>query len=132
MLKARRQDNPSNFVLLEESVTATVSTDSPSGAAALTRPAFLGGTRHTTRTRRRALADDDNVYGVQSAWRSEAGKLMLMERSQVPANIANPGSAGPQQQTQVGCIQNKTKRASLKKVNTGAHQTVRLNVFVDN
>ena len=82
MLKARRQDNPSKFVLVEESVSASVNAEL--GTAALARSAFRAGTRHTTRTRRRTLADDDNVYGVQSAWRSEAGKLLLMERSQVP------------------------------------------------
>ena len=70
MLKARRQDNPSRYVLVEELVQACASSDS------------VGlGFKTRTKTQRRLLADDDNIYHVQHAWKSNAGKLVLTERT---------------------------------------------------
>ena len=70
LMKARRVDDPRNYVLLEE-VTMGTSQESPSNKA-------KHGNNGKAVTR--ILADDDNVYTVQHAWQANAGKFLLTER----------------------------------------------------
>lgn len=63
-MKARRKDNPRNFVLVEELCIS-------------------GGHEKTHRPKKvekRILSDDDNVYTIQHGWQSSAAKLILTER----------------------------------------------------
>ena len=69
-MRARRREDPANYVLVEELCVTSV--DTP------------GKTRRTsTKTERRVLADEEQVYPVQHQW-NLPGKFVLMERDKVP------------------------------------------------
>ena len=69
-MRARRREDPANYVLVEELCVTSV--DTP------------GKTRRTsTKTERRVLGDEEQVYPVQRQW-NLPGKFVLMERDKVP------------------------------------------------
>ena len=66
MMKAKRAEDPRHYVLVEQH-SATAS----EGKSRASR-------RTSARTERRVLADDENVYAVQSQWKSTGGTFTLM------------------------------------------------------
>lgn len=66
-MKARRPEDPRNYVLVEQF-----------GLSANYDP----HTRHqTTKVEKRVLADDENVYQLQHSWKNNAGRFVLVDRS---------------------------------------------------
>ena len=69
-MKARRTEDPRNYVLVEE----MTSHKSHNSSTALNKRNSSG------RCELRILAADENVYQAQSAWKSNNGKFLLMDR----------------------------------------------------
>lgn len=67
LLKARRMENPNNFVLIEELEYGS------SGSAC-------------NNTQQRALANDENIFKTQAGWKT-IGRFILQERSQVTPSM---------------------------------------------
>jgi hypothetical protein len=45
--------------------------------------------KHVNKVEKRILADDENVYEAQKAWRNNAGKLLLLSRHGAAAVISS-------------------------------------------
>ncbi len=73
-MKARRPENPQNYVLLEEIILSSYES-----SMAVNR-----GRRGSKTMERRILGDDENVYNTQSQWRGNAGRFVLCERDKAP------------------------------------------------
>ena len=69
LVKARRMEDPSHFVLVEELEYGQLRND-PSSSSSKSR----------SRIERRILEDDENVYHLQAGWKT-LGKLVLRDRS---------------------------------------------------
>ena len=71
-MKARRPEDPRQFVLTEE----------------LHLFNFEPKNRHCApRVERRVLPSDENMFQAQSLWRSSAGKFILTERAQAQIEV---------------------------------------------
>ena len=72
MIRARRPEDPRNYVLVEELCVSSID------------PAKTRASRRVSgRSERRVLADSENVYEAQMQWKSDMGMLTLMERDRV-------------------------------------------------
>ena len=72
-MKARRPEDPRQFVLTEE----------------LHLFNFEPKNRHCApRVERRVLPSDENMFQAQSLWRSSAGKFILTERAQAQIEVS--------------------------------------------
>ncbi|XP_076030317.1 1-phosphatidylinositol 4,5-bisphosphate phosphodiesterase epsilon-1-like isoform X2 [Oratosquilla oratoria] len=82
LVKARRMEDPSRFVLVEELAFGQLQ-DASSGTLK----------RRGHRVERRVLADDENVYHVQAAWQT-LGCLVLKERESMPKSDEEKSRSG--------------------------------------
>ena len=73
MIKARRPEDPRNYVLVEEH-------GGGSGLEVIRSNKFARtlSTRH-----RRILADEENVYETQMQWKTDPGMLILSEKARI-------------------------------------------------
>lgn len=70
LLKARRMENPNNFVLIEELEFGGNASGSGSGSS----------------TQQRPLTNDENVFSTQANWKT-IGRFILQDRSQVTPSM---------------------------------------------
>lgn len=68
LLKARRMENPNNFVLIEELEYGST------------------GSGPTSNTQQRPLVNDDNIFKTQAGWKT-IGRFILQEKSQVTPSM---------------------------------------------
>lgn len=80
LVKARRMEDPSSFVLVEELDYTSLSETAPGGSMRMPRG-------HRGRKDSRVLHDDENVYEVQSRWKAQ-GRFELRTREEVSPRIS--------------------------------------------
>lgn len=76
MVKARRAEDPRQFVLLEE-LESTQPLSSQSGT---------GRRRGSDKQERRILTDEENVFQAQSEWKTN-GKFMLIDKESMEVEL---------------------------------------------